>query len=367
MVRLSIADGLRDAPMSGEVVTDVETMRRIAVEVIEAAGTPHDLALVVGHSLVESNLMGHDSHGVMRLQRYVAAVRAGQVAPHARPVFTSRAGGAGHVDGNWGWGQSAAKLASRRAVELADRHAIAAVTIDRCNHVGRLGEHAADIAAAGMIGVVLCNAEPVVAPHGGRGRLLGTNPIAFACPRGNGPPAVFDAATAAIAEGKLSVAQARGQQVPPGLVVDINGVQSTDPNAFYEGGALLPFGAHKGYGLSFFVEVLGGILSGAGAACSDKYERGNGTLVMAINAATFMPVSAFETEVGDLCARLIGSSPELAGEPVVVPGDPEARAREHRLEHGIALPAQTWHELVALALELGVDPAIGDGAHEARQ
>jgi len=337
-----------------DVLVSADILRRMATELLVAAGSPQDMASLVSSSLVESNLVGHDSHGVMRLPRYVTAVQAGEVDPTARATFHPRRGGAGHVDGSWGWGQPAAVLATRMAVELARTNAVSVVTVDRCNHVGRLGEYVESVAAAGMIGMAVCNAEPVVAPFGGHERLLGTNPIAMACPRRGGAPVVYDIATAGVAEGKLSVARARGEQVALGLVVDHEGAVSTDPQAFYSGGALLPFGAHKGYGLSVFIEIIGGILSGAGASSASKYVRGNGTWVLAIDTASFMSIDEFESEVGDLSQRLTGSAAPSEPSPVL-PGDPEVRTRAERLPRGIPLPTETWLELAQTAANLDVD------------
>src|SRR5262249_38303658 len=138
-----------------------ELLQRVAEDVLEAVGSPADLAGVVATSLVTANLLGHDSHGVMRVPRYVAAVDAAQVDPGARATFALERGAAGRVAGHWGWGQPAAALACEKAAELAASVGVAAVTIERCNHVGRLGEHAAAVADAGLLGIALCNAEAV--------------------------------------------------------------------------------------------------------------------------------------------------------------------------------------------------------------
>lgn len=361
---MALTDDPARATTRPPAVVDVDTLRHMAVRIIEATGSSSEDARVVGRSLVDSNLVGHDSHGVMRLQRYVSAVSAGDVIPSAAPTWELRSPGSGHVDGQWGWGQVAAELATARAIELARAGGVGAVTISRCNHIGRLGTYAAQIAAAGMIGIVLCNAEPVVAPFRGHGRLLGTNPVALACPRrGDSAPIVLDIATSSVAEGKLSVAQAQGRHVPDGLLVDAMGRGSRNPRDFYDGGALLPFGAHKGYGISVFVEILGGILSGAGAASSAKYQRGNGTLVLALDVSNFVPLEEFEAEVEDLADRLLSAGE--AADAVMVPGQLEAVTRSQRIDIGIALPDETWHELLALAEELGIDTADSSGAGRA--
>src|SRR6266581_3412589 len=158
-------------------------------------------------------------------------------------------------------------LAVDTAIELAIECNASAVTIARCNHIGRLGEYVERLALKGMVGIAMCNTGAVVAPFGGRARMLGTNPFAFAAPAGeSNPPIMIDFATASVAEGKLVLARAKNEVIPLGSIIDSAGHPSVDPDAFYAGGALLPFGGHKGYGMSVMVELLGGVLSGGGAS-----------------------------------------------------------------------------------------------------
>ena len=209
----------------------------------------------MARSLVLSNLVGHDSHGVIRLAQYAAWIADGQIRPAAaarRPAPQAAA----VVDGGWGFGQPAAQLATRTAAELAREHAVAAVTIRDCNHVGRLGEYVAELASAGLMGLAFCNSGAVVAPFGGTGRALGTNPFAWAAPGAGPDPLVLDFSTAGVAEGKLRVAGAEGREVAPGLIVDSGGQPTTRPEDFFAGGALLPFGGHKGSGMSIMIELL---------------------------------------------------------------------------------------------------------------
>ena len=184
-------------------------LKRLGQAILEAVGTPEDLAAIVAGSLVDANLAGHDSHGVIRLTSYVAGVRSGQVQPGARAVVESLGDACARVDGAWGWGQPAAHIATDTASKLARANGVGLVTVGRCNHIGRLGEYIEDLSRAGQIGLMTCNSPPAVAPYGGYTRLLGTNPIAWGAPRSPGkPPIVVDFATASIAEGKLRIAHA---------------------------------------------------------------------------------------------------------------------------------------------------------------
>jgi uncharacterized oxidoreductase len=249
-------------------------------------------------------------------------------------------------------------------IDIAQPAGIAATVVDRCNHIGRLGEYAETIAQADMIGIAVCNAGAIVAPYGGRARILGTNPLAIAAPRRTGEePLLVDFATAGVAEGKLRVARANGQQVAPGLLLDAEGRPSQDPQSFYDGGVLLPFGGHKGYGLSMMIELLGGVLSGIAPSATSAYHGGNGTLLMALNVGAFTPFERYRDEVEELCAAIKASPPAEGFDEVLLPGEPERRARALRSEQGVSLADQTWNEITKLAAELGVE-IDGDQAGE---
>lgn len=332
-----------------------EALRHIAQAVLEGAGTPPDLARLVAESLVESNLVGHDSHGVIRLMQYVPMVRRGLVRPAARPSLLSRDQATARVDAARGWGQPAARLATQTAVALAQDYGVGAVTIDHCNHIGRLGEYVESISQAAMIGLAMCNSPAAVAPFGGRQGRMGTNPIAWGIPRGPGQEALLvDFATSGVAEGKLQVARAKGERVAPGLILDRDGQPSIEPADFYAGGVLLPFGGHKGYGVSVMVELVAGALSGMGPSVAPEYQDGNGTLIMALNIARFVPLEQF-TAQADVLSQKIKTTPTATGfSEVLVPGEPEMRSRRQRMAAGIPLLEQTWQSIQALATELQV-------------
>jgi len=331
-----------------------EQLEQIGCAVLERAGTPADLAQLVIHSLVASNLLGHDSHGILRLMSYVDLVRSGRVKPTARAVVTQQFGAMAIVDGLYGWGQPAAQLAARTAASLAELHGVGAVTIAHCNHVGRLGEYADIIARDGCIGIAMANVGPGLAPFGGRTRMLGTNPMAYAVPRGPGEnPILLDFATSGVAEGKLMVARDKGTAVAPGLIIDKEGLATTAPNDYFDGGALLTFGLHKGYGLSVMCELLGGALSGTGPSSLADFDGGNGTLIMALKIAAFVTPDQFADHVERLYGAIKASPPKPGVEAVLMPGDPEWQTRDDRLEHGIQLPERTWREIQTLAREVG--------------
>jgi len=341
---------------SDEVVLfHVDELRTVSESILVAVGTPDDLASIVAGSLVDANLAGHDSHGVLRLPTYVAAVRNGQVIPAARPQFESLGGACGQVDGAWGWGQPAVHLATDHAIGLAATNGVALVSVSHCNHAGRLGEYVERIARSGQIGSIVCNSKPAVAPHGGYTRMLGTNPVAWSVPTPPGePPVVIDFATSMVAEGKLKVARAAAEDVPAGALLDSQGRPTQDPSAFYEGGALMTFGGHKGYGMSVMVELMGGILSGSGPSCLPGYDNGYGTVIIAIDVDRFSPKPRFMAQVEAFCHEIRSAPPAPGFDAVLTPGEPEWRSRASRLDLGIEIPASTRKAIIDVAASLSL-------------
>jgi LDH2 family malate/lactate/ureidoglycolate dehydrogenase len=333
---------------------DHQTLRRVIQSIVEAVGTPPESARAVSESLVEANLMGHDSHGVIRLVWYINFARKGSVLPAALPRVAAQRGATAQVDGARGWGQPAARLATQTAIGLAADQGVGIVSIVNCNHIGRVGEYVETIARAGMIGIAMCNAGPAVAPYGGYRRVMGTNPLAWAAPCGPGqPPIVLDFATAGVAEGKLRVARSKGEMVAAGLVVDAAGRPSLDPADFYAGGALQTFGLHKGSGMSVMIELLARGLCGVDPTSSGNVEQ-NGTLILALNISFLAPEQQFLGAAERLRAQIAGAPPAAGFGEVLLPGEPEQRARNIRLEQGIPIPQQTWDEILALASQYNV-------------
>jgi uncharacterized oxidoreductase len=333
---------------------DHQNLRRVTQAVIEAVGTPRASALAIGDSLVEANLRGHDSHGVLRLPWYIESVRRGTILPAASPRVIAQRGATAQVDGALGWGQTAARFATQTAIALAADQGIGAVSIVNCNHIGRVGAYVEMIAHAGMIGIAMCNAGPAVAPYGGYQRVMGTNPLAWAAPRGPGQtPLVLDFATSIVAEGKLRVARSKGEQLPPGLIVDAAGRPSHDAADFYAGGALQTFGLHKGSGISVMIELLGRGLAGVDPTLPGHHGH-NGTLILALHIPSFAPEQQFLAAAARLEEQVGGLTPAPGFDGVLLPGDPEQHTRRRRISEGIPIPQPTWDEILALAAECNV-------------
>jgi LDH2 family malate/lactate/ureidoglycolate dehydrogenase len=330
-------------------------LHRLTCELLCAAGTEPESARVVADSLVNANLVGHDSHGVLRLVSYLNGVRQGHLNPAAIPQLLSVSGATAIVDAADGWGQPAMWLATRAAIDRAREHGLGAAVVHRSYHIGRVAPYVEAIAGEGMIGMAMANAAPAVAPFGGRARVMGTNPIAWAVPRAEGaPPICLDIATAGVAEGKLRVARASGFPVPAGNIVDREGRASTDPGDFYAGGALLPFGAHKGSGFSLLAQFIGRGLAQMDPSAYDGPRGVNGPFVLAIDIGRFTDLDHFRAETEAQCAVVTGCLPAEGVPEVLLPGQPELATRAIRERDGVPVPDTIWDELQALAREYDV-------------
>jgi LDH2 family malate/lactate/ureidoglycolate dehydrogenase len=327
---------------------------RIGSDLFAAAGTPRDVADLVATSLVDSNLAGHDSHGVVRIPQYLGQIQSGDVLPAERPQIRRDGPTAIQVDGRWGFGQLSARFATELAVERAKQSQMAAVAIGRCNHVGRLGEWSELAAASGLLCLVTScygSGPYAAAPFGGAARALSTNPLSFAAPTGDGDRALVDFATTVVAEGKIRVARAKGTQLPPGAILDSQGRPSTNPEDYYAGGVLLPFAGHKGYGLAVMVELISVALGGADGLDS---KRAAGTVILCIDPGAFRPADEYLETATRFKQRLLGVPPAQGFDRVLMPGDPEQNMRRERREQGIPVPDATWEAIGAAARERGV-------------
>jgi uncharacterized oxidoreductase len=324
--------------------------------IFQAAGVPAAIAIQVSASLVQSNLMGHDSHGVIRLMQYLRDLRAGLVDPHATIEVLHETPTTALLDAHWQFGQIAASHGMAMAIDKAKESHLAAVGIRRCYHVGRLGEYALLAAGQGLIGMVLCNSgRPLVAPFGGTGRALGPNPISWAVPAGRKAPFLLDFAATMCAEGKVRVARAAGKEIPEGWILDKDGQPTTNPADLYDGGVILPMAGHKGYALCLLLELLGGALTGHGCSSLSEHTRGNGVLMLALDVQAFSPLAEFEGTVGQVFEALKAGPTAPGFAEILIPGEPEFRMKEEREREGIPLPEGIWQEILREAVQVGIE------------
>lgn len=344
------------------IVQSASTLTEISQRIFQAVGCSDDIAKRVTAALVDANLCGHDSHGVIRIPTYVEAVREGHVVADARPSVIRQTAVTALVDGHWAFGQVSAAYATQVAIEKAKGAGVSMVGIVRCNHIGRLGEYSTMASDAGVALIIVAGGfggrGVSAVPFGGSKPLFGTNPISVGIPAGVQPDVLVDFATTAVAAGKIEVARAKKAPLPPGSIVDREGRPTTDPEDYYKGGALLPFGGHKGYALSVMVEFLGRVMTGA-----DAYAEGtrggpvyghSGTLVLAMDPTVFVDAAQYADAADATLARLKDVPPAPGSSGVMIPGEPEARSRAERLVNGIPLAEDTWEKIQSTARSLGV-------------
>ncbi|MDQ1525554.1 MAG: hypothetical protein QOG18_167, partial [Microbacteriaceae bacterium] len=273
------------------------------------------------------------------------SVAAGQIDAAEQPTVVSRTGSVAVVDGRWGWGHLAGELAARTAADIAEDSGVGFVAVRNCNHSGRLGEWVENIAARNLVGIGFLSCGPAVAPLGGLDRVLGTNPLAIAVPTG-GRPVVLDFATAGVAEGKVRVAARAGRRIPEGLVQTADGEPTTDPNAFYAGGSILPFGAHKGYGLSVVIQLLGEALTGGGDPQTPRTVMSNGLVLLALSPDPVRQQAQFLHLVDECRARITSSRPVNVDSSILMPGDIEAHHVAAQRTGHVEVAAELWNELL---------------------
>lgn len=323
-----------------------------------AAGAPLEEAQLVSEFLVRANLAGHDSHGIIRIIQYVSDIEKGIIKPGTKVTIVKESDSFAILNGNWGFGQVVAKRAMELAIKKAKDSAVSIVCAFNCNHIGRLADYTLMASKNDMIGIAIVNSTKSVAPFGGRDRILSTGPISFAFPSDTEPPLVIDIATSVVAEGKVRVMLHKGEKIPFGWIIDKNGNPSNNPQDLYDGGALLPLGGdeagHKGFGLGLAVEILSGILTGAGCAYEET-KRGNGVFFEVINVEKFMPVEEFKRKIGELIRTIKSSRPRPGWKEIIVPGETEYLTEKARLKEGIYVPERTWEEIKQIANRLGVN------------
>lgn len=336
----------------------------VSTRILEGAGVPPDDARIVADELVAANMVGHDSHGVMRLVQYCKMIDDGIIKPGARVEILKEEAAYALVDGNFNFGQVVASEALSVLIKKARSDGTATVMIRNSNHVGRLGSYMDQAASQGFAAMMAVNGPGPggVAPFGGIDRKLGTNPISMAAPRAAGN-LVLDMTSSATAEGKLRVAYQKGESVPPGLIIDGHGNPSTDPGDYYRepAGAILPLGGpllgHKGYGLSVMIDTFCGIVSGNGVCRTDLPPGCNGVWMYLIDIERFVPRAQFDAMM-DMYVQHLKSSRRMEGvDEILLPGEIEVRRRQQRERDGVPIPDETWRQTLDLAERLGVSLA----------
>ena len=355
-------------------VVAAETLRSFIAEIFAAAGCDAEEAGRIGHHLVSANLAGHDSHGVIRVPRYVQWLQEGKVRAGQAPTVVAESANHAVLDGNQGFGQTIGPAAVDMGIAKARAAGLAVVTLRNSGHIGRIGDWAERAAEAGLVSIHFVNVGmgEVVAPFGGVDRRFGTNPFCIGVPQPGAPPLLLDFATSMVAEGKVLVASNGGKPIPHGALIGPDGALSSDHRTLYGPientmvrdpgngeGALRAFGDHKGSGIAFMCEILAGCFAGsptAGPIPGGK--RGgivNGMLSIYLDPQHFGAAGFAET-ARSFAEHVKNSRPATPGGEVLVPGEAESRTRAARLRDGVPLQPETWAAIQATGARLGLTP-----------
>lgn len=340
-------------------------LRQGVQAIFAKGGCAADEAHLVADHLVDANLVGHDSHGVIRVAKYIDWQQRGMVLPNRTPVVLRDDGPLILIDGQFGYGQSVGRAALTLAIERAGTKGVAVLALRNVGHLGRIGAWAEMAAASGLVSLHFVNTSGfgiLVAPHGGSDRRLSANPIAAGVPTEGGAPMILDMSTSVMAEGKIQVARNKGEQLPAGTVLDGQGRPTRDAEAFYAEppGAILPMAGHKGSGLSLICEVLAGALTGGGSSHPNNPTAGrlvNNMLSVLIAPSGLGDTSAFTEDIRRLADWVQASPPLVPGGAVLLPGEIERRTRAEREASGIPLDQTTRAQIEAAALAVGLDRA----------
>jgi len=348
----------------------VQPLTALVRDIFLAAGCDAAEAERIATHLVGANLAGHDSHGVVRVPRYVEWLEAGYVVKGQEAEIVTDGGAFALLDGKWGFGQTVAPQAVALGIARAQEHGVSVIALRHAGHIGRGGDYAEQAIAAGLISIHFVNVagSVLVAPFGGAERRFSTNPIAIGVPL-PGRPLVLDFATSLVAEGKVLVASSGGKPLPEGALIEPDGRLSSDPHTLYGPyeavgprnpanglGAIRAFGEHKGSGLAFMCEMLAGCLT-AGGTSGPVEGRGriaNGMLSIFLSPSHFGTREEFERMGLAYAAWVSACRPADPAQPVLLPGEPEQQRRAERLAHGVPLPEDAWANILATAARLGV-------------
>jgi LDH2 family malate/lactate/ureidoglycolate dehydrogenase len=342
-----------------------ERLHRIGAALLVAAGSPEEEAEVVMRHCVDANLAGHDSHGIIQIPTYVERVQVGHIVPGASWTIVRESLTTTVIDGHWGFGYTVTERAMRLTIDKAARSNVAAASVFRQGHIGRLASYTLMAAEADMIGLITADSgrsTKQVAPFGGREARIGTNPLSIAVPSDLDGPLFLDMATSAVAAGKIQLAASRGEPVPLGWIVDRSGRPTTDPTQLRQGGALLPLGGSEGYkgsGLAVIVEILCGLLTGLGFGMDPSGRHNDGCFIAVFKVDAFRPLAEFKREVADFARYLQATPPADGSTGVMYPGQIEHVREQERRQNGIDVEDATWNKLRSLAETYGLTATLG--------
>jgi uncharacterized oxidoreductase len=354
---------------AGKIPLPHDGLTEVLTRIFEAAGGSREEVYGIGRNLVEANLAGHDSHGVVRTPRYVEAERNGHCFFNRTVTRVIDSDAFALLDGNYGFGQTIGPQAVAVGLEKAKKVGVSIVGLRNSAHIGRIGAWGELALAEGFVSIHFVNvsAGPLVTPFGGAARRMSTNPICIAAPNPHGDDFLLDFATSRIAEGKALVALKGGRQVKMGDLVDGNGQPTDDPSVLYgesatdltpnprKGpGALVAMGEHKGSGLSLACDLLAGALTGNGANTgSDRVL--NGMLSIYVSPEAMDDGHGWGQAIAEYVDLIRATRPADPETPVMIPGDPERKAKAARMASGVPLDLEAWENILRASESVGLD------------
>lgn len=339
---------------------DAERLRHFVASVFSAAGVSAAESALVAESLVDANLCGHESHGIVRVPEYVALLRNAGLCGGVELRIESETPALLVTDGQSGFGQIQMRHLIARLIPKARHLGLACGTIRNCGHIGRLAEWCERLAEQGFASFLTVNDNGVlkcVAPPGGTEPRISTNPVAIGAPS-DPHPLVVDLSTSVVANGKIRVAQIAGQTCPEGWLIDADGKPTTDPSDRFADppGSILPMGGYKGFGLGLLLDALvGGLSGGECPPAPDGTVECNNVLLVVFAPQHFGGTDHFSKQVNDLLSFVRSSRRKNSGEPIRLPGDRATSLKEKRLAQGVPLDEGTWRQLCDCAEEFGLE------------
>lgn len=348
----------RTSPQDSKRSVDPTALISFGAEILVAHGVSNNDAHLISDSLVQADLWGHSSHGVLRLPWYAKRLATGAMTATAKPEVINDLGAVLVLDGRDGIGQVLTEHARVEAVARAKKHGIGAVSVRNSNHFGTAMYFTRRAAQDGCVSILTTNASPAMAPWGGREKRVGTNPWSIAAPYGDSAAAV-DMANTAVARGKIYNARQNGLSIPDTWAITSEGAPTTDPTEAIEG-VILPMAGHKGYAISFMMDVLSGVLTGSrfGTSVHGPYEPtppgGAGHLFIALDIAAFQDPKDFDSSLSELVNEVKSTPTAIGFDEVFYPGEIEDRTKQKQLEDGLYLPEKTLDDLFVLGQENNV-------------
>jgi LDH2 family malate/lactate/ureidoglycolate dehydrogenase len=358
-----VATEVRELP--ARVRVTAESLRAYGREALERAGLIAEGAAIVTDVQLEASMRDQPTHNMVSIPRYATRITNGTINARPNIRVENETGISAQVDGDNGPGQWVAVVAMETAIRIARERGVGVVAVRRSNHLGAAGHYPWLAAREGLIGLCTTTGPVILAPTGGTTPTFGNNPIGVGIPAGCHHPILLDIAMSVAPRGRIGLALAEGKPLPAGWILDRTGRPSTDL-ADLVAGLGMPIGGHKGYGLTFIMEVLAGVLTGAGFGWDNRREHNRhmvkpanfGHFFLALDPELFMALPDFTARVDRLIEMTKSGERAAGSDEILVPGEHELRARERSLKEGVPLRPSTYQALRKYGVKAGLDTQL---------